>query len=238
MPNQSNLLTVRNADSAALIRSVKKKEGIFFPCIMECLPTSIRDSFFVKWSTQRAQSVALARKPYQDSSTSSFKKREYAYAESFFSAHLILGRKLLNWTLSTKVLGAFSFTDKRGKHCSANPIPDEITNSVKEHIKSFPTMESHYCRKYSKKQYLSQDLNIRKMWMLYQHGRRSIDLPAVKESKYWEIFCNDINLQTHTWSMLLVLVIFDTERAKWNIGKKVSGAPDEKEKCKRWKDKR
>lgn len=112
----------------------------------------------------------------------------------FFLRTLDIGKKTIELSMSKKVLGAFSSTDKRGKQCSANTTPDEITNSVKEHIKSFPTMESHYCRKDSKKQYLSQDLNIRKMWMLYQHGRKSKNLPAVKEAKYREIFCNDFNL--------------------------------------------
>ena len=84
----------------------------------------------------------------------------------FFLRTLDIGKKTVDVAMSKKVRGAFCSTDKRGKQCSANTIPDEIIDSVKEHIKSFPTMESHYCRKNSKKQYLAQDLNIRKMWML------------------------------------------------------------------------
>ena len=39
---------------------------------------------------------------------------------------------------------------------------------VKEHIDSFPTIESHYCRRDSLNQYLSPDLNISKTYRLYK----------------------------------------------------------------------
>lgn len=42
-------------------------------------------------------------------------------------------------------------------------------NYVKEHIDSFPRVESHYCRKDSKKLYLSSELNISIMYRLYKN---------------------------------------------------------------------
>ena len=89
------------------------------------------------------------------------------------------------------MLGTFPSTDKRGKHISHhNNIPDDITEGIRKHIKSFPTMESHYCRKTSKKQYPAQDLN---MGTLCKQERDSKNEPAVKESKYREIFCTEFN---------------------------------------------
>ena len=76
---------------------------------------------------------------------------------------LDLGKKTVELAMSKKVFGVFTSTDKQGKQCSVHTTPDEITNSVRAHIKSFPSMELHYRRKDSKKQHLSHELNIRKM---------------------------------------------------------------------------
>jgi hypothetical protein len=48
-----------------------------------------------------------------------------------------------------------------------NKTPTQDRDIVRQHIESFPTMESHYTRKDSNKQYLSCDLSIRKMVDLY-----------------------------------------------------------------------
>lgn len=61
--------------------------------------------------------------------------------------------------------------------------------SVRNHIKRFPSMESHYCRSKSAQQYLSSDLNLDKMYQLYkeEHGTesasRSLYYKVLKEMK-------------------------------------------------------
>lgn len=40
--------------------------------------------------------------------------------------------------------------------------------SLFSHIKSFPTVESHYTRKDTNRKYLSPELNIKKMYELYK----------------------------------------------------------------------
>ena len=45
--------------------------------------------------------------------------------------------------------------DKRGKHIKYQ-VADEEIEIIKEHINSFPRIPSHYCRKSSKKDILSQ----------------------------------------------------------------------------------
>lgn len=49
-----------------------------------------------------------------------------------------------------------------------NSTSDDIKNHVKMHIDSFPRVESHYCRKDTKKQYLAPDLNLSLMYRLYR----------------------------------------------------------------------
>ena len=56
--------------------------------------------------------------------------------------------------------------DGRGKSTKKG-FSDDVKNVVRNHIKSFPCVESHYCRRDSKKQYLESHLNINKMYELY-----------------------------------------------------------------------
>lgn len=50
------------------------------------------------------------------------------------------------------------------------PLPrtkSAILENTRQHILSIPTVESHYCRKSSKKLYLSPELNLEKLYHLY-----------------------------------------------------------------------
>lgn len=61
-----------------------------------------------------------------------------------------------------------------GQHNSKGRKPPNSTKDinvelVKSHIDSFPIVESHYCRKDTKKHYLSSELNISTMYRLYKN---------------------------------------------------------------------
>lgn len=58
--------------------------------------------------------------------------------------------------------------DLRGRHGKHRQVSEEIRAQIDEHIKSFPRRRSHYGRNdNAKKYYLSAELNISKMHMLY-----------------------------------------------------------------------
>lgn len=59
-------------------------------------------------------------------------------------------------------------TDGRLGKCAKNKTTEAQTDHVKNHIGSFPKMESHYCRKNFKKLYLAPDLNVTTMYRLYR----------------------------------------------------------------------
>ncbi|CAG9831322.1 unnamed protein product [Diabrotica balteata] len=63
--------------------------------------------------------------------------------------------------------------DKRGRLASYNKTPDKLVQKVEKHIESFPTMESHYCRKSSNRLYLDPNLSISKMFKLYVEQYKS-----------------------------------------------------------------
>ena len=68
-----------------------------------------------------------------------------------------------------------SSEDSRGKHRTRpNRMTEEQKQKVKQHIESFKTVESHYCRKHSSKQYLPAGLSVAKMHMLYKMNVRKL----------------------------------------------------------------
>jgi len=112
----------------------------------------------------------------------------------FFSKTLDLKRKTIDYSTQQTQHGIFAGQDKRGKHTPTNKTDEEKINFVKEHINSFPKMESHYTRKASKKQYLPHDLNIKKMWILYCEKCKGLGHTPVKENVYRKVFCEHFNL--------------------------------------------
>lgn len=59
--------------------------------------------------------------------------------------------------------------DQRGKHGNhPHKVKTEHLQNVRNHIKSFPRMASHYSRKQNnKKRYLKEGLNVQRMYNLY-----------------------------------------------------------------------
>ena len=86
----------------------------------------------------------------------------------FFLKTLHIGKKTVDDALKKQQHRTFQGTDMRGKMPSANKTHEERVNGVCKHIESFPTVESHYTRKRSKRQDLNGDLSITKMYTMYK----------------------------------------------------------------------
>lgn len=83
-------------------------------------------------------------------------------------------------------------TPAKGKYVKKE-TPSEKVNEVVDHIKSFPTVESHYYRSSSTHQYLQLGLSVAKMYSLYRENNKD----PVKENIYRKIFCERFNLGFH-----------------------------------------
>jgi len=90
--------------------------------------------------------------------------------------------------------GLFMDHDKRGKAPLVNKSSDEIIANINSHIEKFPTVESHYCRSTSKRQYLDPNLSISKMYELYVKECNETGQKQVSLSLYKKIFCENHNL--------------------------------------------
>ncbi|KAK3925611.1 30S ribosomal protein S12 [Frankliniella fusca] len=58
-------------------------------------------------------------------------------------------------------------TDKRGRKPSSNKTPQSVLAKIHEHFESFPKYVSHYARSQTDKKYLGADLNVSRMFKLY-----------------------------------------------------------------------
>lgn len=75
--------------------------------------------------------------------------------------------------------------DRRGQSSGGrNAIDEERIQKIKQHISSFPTYISHYCRNQTNSKFLHPDLNLNKMYKLYKETTNQ----PVSLSKYKNIF--------------------------------------------------
>lgn len=58
----------------------------------------------------------------------------------------------------------------------------EVSESIEAHIRTFKVVESHYGRDKSCRQYLASDLNIRKMFLMWEAARKESNLPTANRS--------------------------------------------------------
>ena len=66
-------------------------------------------------------------------------------------------------------------TDGRGKHVnSARKLPDDTTDCIVDHIKSFKGRKSHYSLSDTRKIYLPNDLTVTKMFELFREKHPNV----------------------------------------------------------------
>lgn len=111
--------------------------------------------------------------------------------KAFMSLHGI-GKKKIEYLVKSLKLDGTIQTDKRGKHHNRpHKLSDECVNNIRNHIKSFPSRNSHYGLKDSKKVYLSEDLNLKKMFSMFLE--KCPDKRVSYES-YRTIFTKEFNI--------------------------------------------
>ncbi|KAG8173045.1 hypothetical protein JTE90_022840 [Oedothorax gibbosus] len=85
--------------------------------------------------------------------------------------------------------------DLRGsKSGGLNKIPDNKMKKVMDHINSFPRYISHYCRRDTQSHYLGAELNLQKIYNLYENTMKENELP-VSFSTYKKHFYANFNLR-------------------------------------------
>ncbi|CAG9837597.1 unnamed protein product [Diabrotica balteata] len=86
-------------------------------------------------------------------------------------------------------------TSRRGRHPPGVARPEDAKEFIRSHIRSFPTVPSHYCRKSSTYEYLPQDLNVQKMYDMYVYKCNGEKIMPEKLWLYRQIFHNNFHLK-------------------------------------------
>ncbi|CAG9826571.1 unnamed protein product [Diabrotica balteata] len=107
----------------------------------------------------------------------------------FFMATLNVTDAFMRSAINKRSSNGVLEKDKRGKHQPSNKLPQDVEEFIRNHILSFPAVESHYCRKSSTKKYLDSSLNISIMYRMYKELCSTKKDKTVSFEKYRQIFC-------------------------------------------------
>lgn len=118
--------------------------------------------------------------------------------QNFFCKTLSLSKKSVMYVIQNRNdLGQFVSPNLQKGKTPACKTSDAREQQVREHIMSFPVVESHYCRADTTAKYLSADLNIAQMYRLYRSTfctEKHIEDP-VSAGVYRRIFVTDFNIR-------------------------------------------
>jgi hypothetical protein len=112
--------------------------------------------------------------------------------KTFFFSTLPVDRKTVERVAQTS-FGGVATVDRRGKKPS-NKKSDDVRERVRAHIRSFPAIDSHYCRFTSTKTYLGSNLSIRKMYSLYCDKCVEDGVVPENEKYYRDVFNTEFNI--------------------------------------------
>ena len=96
--------------------------------------------------------------------------------------------------IDKKIVNSVPHRDGRGKHGKQSKTSTAKIEAIKNHISSFPHVESHYCRKGSTKKYLQPGLSVMKMVELFNEKRAETNDPPVSYPVYRNVFNRHFNL--------------------------------------------
>lgn len=123
-------------------------------------------------------------------------KREKV-CQTFFLNTLGISHQIVKTVAKKTTLPAQTVQEDQRGLTHYSRVSEKTKQLIKDHISSFEKVESHYCRKQSSKEYLSPNLNLSKMYVLYlKHCENRKEIPAQK-STYRQVFLNDFNLGFH-----------------------------------------
>jgi hypothetical protein len=91
----------------------------------------------------------------------------------------------------------FAVSDQRGRHQPGSKKTEDVREKIREHIRSFPALESHYGRASSQKKYLDSNLSVKKMHELYTEKCSLENVKPENLKFYRDIFNTDFNISFH-----------------------------------------
>ena len=117
--------------------------------------------------------------------------------KKFFKSTLDVGDAFIDNAMRHESGGVYAGVDKRGQHAPHNKTKTEDMQRVREHIESFPAVKGHYTRRHSNRKYLGAELNIKRMYQLYQEHCKENNYNLVSLATYRKTFNEEYNYSFH-----------------------------------------
>lgn len=85
--------------------------------------------------------------------------KEVRVCKTFFKNTLAITDRPIRTVLTKKI----NFEEKRGKHGNHSSVAPGVKESIRNHIEKIPTVESHFCRAQTKRQYVDGSKTVREL---------------------------------------------------------------------------
>ncbi|XP_067681124.1 uncharacterized protein [Haliotis asinina] len=204
--------------TAKNVKTTKDCQGkCKFKCAQKLSPEQRQKTFQSFWNLSDSEkshfySKTINREQKKRSRVDGQNSRTFAYAyhlfngndkyrvcKEFYLTTLSISQRRVSYFFENKVdpnTNVPTGGDCRGKS-TRDRIPPEQKQGVRDHINSFPRVESHYCRASSRKEYLAQNLSLSTMYRLYREKCQLESRTAVLIHTYRNIFNQEFNLTFH-----------------------------------------
>ncbi|KAK4875521.1 hypothetical protein RN001_011943 [Aquatica leii] len=117
--------------------------------------------------------------------------------KTYFKNTLAINNSVIFTTSKKRDQQGMIDSDRRGKS-NKDRISDKVKNDIRNHIGSFLTVSSHYCRARTNKLYLDGCLNIQTMYRLYVERCKTNHREYAKLTTYRHILNTETNIAFHT----------------------------------------
>ncbi|KAH9645454.1 hypothetical protein HF086_009792 [Spodoptera exigua] len=121
-----------------------------------------------KEKKKRSTTNGPSRKDFTHHYSFTIGHEKVSVCRDFFLDTLNIKERIIRGALKKVSSEGVLLADSRGKKPPSNKLSNNRFNQIKEHIFSFPAMESHYCRKNTEYKYLDSGLNLKIMYLLYK----------------------------------------------------------------------
>lgn len=115
----------------------------------------------------------------------------------FFMATLSINNRVIQTIIKKQKVcesGKIVEVDKRGKHNNHYQVDQAIKNEIREHIKSIPRIDSHYCRATTSKEYIEGSKTLSDLHRDYLKICEEKKSPAANYHMYRKIFEEEFNI--------------------------------------------
>lgn len=114
--------------------------------------------------------------------------------KKFFMSTLDIGDKFIRTTWKKSDGKGVVERDRRGNFMKRETVPAVVKDKIREHINSFPRIESHYLRAQTTKEYIDGSLTLAQMYRYYKLQEESEGRPVAKKCTYEHIFNHEFNI--------------------------------------------